>query len=135
MLASQKLKKARNSSQDQLYKQLFAGIKCMAQLCHWHHQEENTNHHLLLRGNWSGWSRVNKKPPKSKSVCQQLLIQYSVQVCFTSTSPCSRPLTGTKKKLSGEKLSGHMNHKLTALCQLPVGSVPGPSPTGKAGPT
>lgn len=43
MWASQKLlahhpKKARNSSQDQL-RQLFAGIKCMAEFCHWLNQE------------------------------------------------------------------------------------------------
>ena len=31
-------------------------------------QLENTNFHLLLGENWSGWSRVDQKPPKSKSV-------------------------------------------------------------------
>ena len=29
--------------------------------------EENTNYHLLLGENWSGWSWVNQKPTKSKS--------------------------------------------------------------------
>ena len=30
------------SSEDQLYKQLFVSIKCMAQLCHCHHQKTQT---------------------------------------------------------------------------------------------
>ena len=35
------------------------------QLCHCHDQEDNTN--LLLRENWSGWSRVKQKKTKRKS--------------------------------------------------------------------
>lgn len=31
-------------------------IKCMAQRCHRHCQEENTSYHLMLRENLSGWS-------------------------------------------------------------------------------
>ena len=50
-----------NRSRDQLCKQRLVRIKCRAPLCHCHNEEENTTYHLLLRGNWSGWSRSNKK--------------------------------------------------------------------------
>ena len=32
-----------------------------------YHALYTTNYHLLLRRNWSGWSRVNQKTPKGKS--------------------------------------------------------------------
>lgn len=41
----------------------------MAQLCHCHDEEENII--LLLIENWSGWSRINREPPK-KQVCNEL---------------------------------------------------------------
>ena len=43
-------------------------IKCMVQL-------ENTSYHQLLRENCSGWSRVNQKPPRSKSAMNVKLLE------------------------------------------------------------
>ena len=71
------------TSQDQLYKQLFESIKCMAQLCHCHHQEGNTNYHLLLREDWSEWSSVDQKKPQKKQVYNELEAAER-QVCFVS---------------------------------------------------
>ena len=42
-------------------------------------QLENTNYHLLLRENWSGWLRVSQKPPKSTSVMNKKLLEDSSQ--------------------------------------------------------
>uniref|UniRef100_A0A3Q1B5P5 pre-mRNA 3' end processing protein WDR33 n=1 Tax=Amphiprion ocellaris TaxID=80972 RepID=A0A3Q1B5P5_AMPOC len=41
-------------------------IKFMVQVCYCLHQE-NTNYHLLLRDDWSGWSRVNQESSESRS--------------------------------------------------------------------
>ena len=71
-------------------KQLFVSMKFMAQLFHHHDQEENTNYHLLLRGNWSGGSRVNQKVKPSASLqwirsCWKSGVSVYSQVCFIST--------------------------------------------------
>ena len=53
------------------------------------YQEENTKYHLLLEENWSGWSRVNLKSLKSKSVLNESWWKTAVsvhsQVWFAST--------------------------------------------------
>ena len=87
-------------SQDQLYKQLFVSMKFMAQLFHHHDQEGNTNYHLLLRGNWSGGSRVNQK------VCNEL--EAAGRQVSESTLRCvlhqhELLITWTKKNLLEEK--------------------------------
>ena len=56
-------------------------IKCMAQLCRCHDHEENTNNHLLLGENWSGWSRVNHKPQVSKSTVKCALHHHELRGC------------------------------------------------------
>ena len=70
----------------------FVSIKCVTHIfwsCHCHDQEGKTNYHLLLRENWSGWSRANQKPQKAS--LQWIRGSWrkgdsvSSQVCFRST--------------------------------------------------
>ena len=71
-------------TKDQQYIQQLC-IKFMAQWCHCHDQEENTNYHPLLRENWSGWSRVNKNHQKASLHLNQKLLEDSCQCPQSST--------------------------------------------------
>ena len=72
-------------SQDQLYKQLYASIKCTAQSCHCHSQEETPTITCCWENTWSGWSKVNQKPPSDRSLCWKTAVSVHSQVCFTPT--------------------------------------------------
>ena len=80
--------------QDQLFKQLFVSISFVAQLCHCHHQGENVNYHLLLRENWSGWSRVKEKKKHQKAG-----LQWTRSCWKTGVSVHSRDLKVRLKSL------------------------------------
>ena len=117
-------------------KQLFVSMKFMAQLFHHHDQEGNTNYHLLLRGNWSGGSRVNQKS-NHQQVCSELeaagsQVLVSIVRCVlyqhdldqqllsrTAASLCEKEAVdpdavccwshGQRKKPSGGKLHGMLS--------------------------
>ena len=89
-------------SKDQLYKQPYASLTLhdiTASI-----RKENTNFHLLLRENWSGWSRVNPKPPKS---CWKTGVRVHSQVCFASTCVERRCLARKKPLLQMWHLKAH----------------------------
>ena len=121
-------------TKDQQYIQQLC-IKFMAQWCHCHDQEENTNYHPLLRENWSGWSRVNKNHQKASlqwiRSCWKTAVsvhshQHDWEVIVLERRPCSRrrtlkldwsvlSITWTKKKTFWRKTLWSHETK-TELC-------------------
>lgn len=74
------------TSQEPLWKQLFASIKCLAQLCHCHNQEENASYHLLRREHLvrSQESTVNRQEAALQWIrsCWNTGVSFHSQVCF-----------------------------------------------------
>lgn len=109
----------------------------MAEFCHWLHQEV----HKLSSAAERKPVRLVKSQQETtkKQVCTELEAaeRQCPGVLYFHKSLLQTSHTGTKKQPSGEKLCGHMNHKLPGmlptLCwQHAWAQQVRPSPTGEA---